>query len=397
MNDDGQPLYFDYAATTPVDPAVVDAMLPFLKESFGNASSRHARGHAAAAAIEEARSHVAEVLSADPREIVFTSGATESNNLAILGVAASPAYSDRRHVITVRTEHRAVLEPMDQLEQQGFDVTRLGVDRAGRVDSAALESALRPDTLLVSVMHVNNETGGVQDIAAIGALCKARGALFHTDATQSFGKLELDVDACSVDLASLSGHKIHGPQGVGALFVRRKPRVRCEARAFGGGHERGVRPGTLNLAGIVGLGKAAALVADPRARSAERTRVATLRNDLERGLAEAVPEVHIHAHDAERAPGISNIAFAGVDADALLDRLPDLAASTAAACTSAARQPSYVLAALGATDPERRGSVRLSCGRFTTPDDVAKAVRRIALATTALRGEGPPPEPGCEL
>lgn len=378
-------IYLDYNATTPLDPRVLEAMEPFLRGSFGNAASRHHRpGREASQAVEQAREQVAAVLGADPREIYWTSGATESNNLALKGVAASPAYSERRHIITVRTEHRAVLDPCRHLEDQGFEVTTLNVDGCGHLDLGRLQDALRDDTLVVSVMHGNNEIGVLHSITEIGRLCRARKILFHTDATQSFGKEPIDVDADCIDLLSLSAHKVYGPKGVGALFVRRRgPRVRCEALIHGGGHERGLRSGTLNVPGIVGLGAAAEL--SRKEQKTEQPRVRGLRDRLQKGLVSAIEEVVVNGAAAPRLAGTLNVSFEGVDGDSLIKRLPDVAVSTASACTSASLQPSYVLGALGLSEELLLGSVRFSLGRFTTEDEIDRALDQTVAAVAAER------------
>jgi len=371
-------IYLDHNATTPLDPRVLEAMLPFFTEQFGNAASRqHASGLAAARAVETARAQVAEVLGADPREIVWTSGATESDNLALCGVARAPAYR-KRHIVTVNTEHRAVLDPCEALERQGYDVTWLGVEADGTLDLSRLAAAVTPETLLVSVMHANNETGVVHPIEEIGALCRARGVLFHTDATQSFGKLPIDVDRMGIDLLSASAHKYYGPKGVGCLYVRRRdPRVRCEPLIYGGGHERGLRSGTLNVPGIVGMGYAATLGPDAG--------LGTLRDRLERGLFAEIDGVTVNGAGATRLPGTTNLSFLGVAAQRLMRRLPNVAVSSSAACTSARAQPSYVLGAMGCDEARVRGSLRFSVGRFTTADEVDAAVKAVSTAVVAVR------------
>lgn len=384
-------IYLDHNATTPLDPRVFAAMEPFFLEEFGNAASRHHEfGRRAAGAVEAAREDVAGALAADPREIYWTSGATEANNLALFGCARSRAYAGRRHIVTVRTEHPAVLDPCRQLQADGFEVTFLPVDDQGRVDLDQLDAAIRADTLLVSAMHANNETGVLHPIREIGARCRAKGVLFHCDAVQSFGKLSLDVHRDHIDLLSLSAHKIYGPKGAGALFVRRKgPRVRCEPQILGGGHEKGMRSGTLNVPGIVGLGCAAALcVAD---RDGEHQRLCDLRDRLEAGLREALPGVRVHGAEAPRLPGTSNVSLGGIDAEALMAAVPSLAVSTASACTSAARQPSYVLGALGLDEAMIRSSLRFSLGRATTAADVDEALRRLTAAASALAAGTSPP------
>ena len=372
-------IYLDHNATTPLDPRVLDAMLPFLTDRFGNAASRHhALGCHAATAVETARGQVASVIGADPREIIWTSGATESDNLALQGVAVAPAYAKKRHVVTVATEHRAVLDTCEHLERLGVDVTYLRVDDDGRLDLDGLAAAITERTLLVSIMHANNETGVLHPIARIGALCRERGVLFHTDATQSFGKEPIDVNAMHIDLLSASAHKIHGPKGVGMLFVRRRgPRVRCEPLVRGGGHERGLRSGTLNVPGIVGMGVAATLPADDHVRP--------LRDRLETGVQSRVDGVEVNGHGVERLANTTNLSFAGVDGGKLMKRMPELAVSSSSACTSAALQPSYVLGAMGCDDARIRGSVRFSLGRFNTADQIETAIETVAGAVLALR------------
>ena len=382
-------IYLDHAATTPLDPRVLEAMLPFLRGAFGNASSPHAEGRRAADAVEEARGRVALSLGADPREVVFTSGATESNNLALRGVAAAEAHARRpRRILTCVTEHHAVLDPLARLEAEGFEVVRLGVDALGRLDLGELDAELARGALMVSIMSANNETGGRHPLAEIGARCREHGALLHTDATQSFGKEALDVDAAGVDLLSLSAHKLHGPKGVGALFLRRKrPRVRVAALQEGGGHEGGRRSGTLNVPGIVGLGEAARLA--DREREADAARVAALRNRFEGALAAAVPGLAVMGDPDDRLPGHSNVAFPGVDGAELLAAIPSVCASTAAACTSASLQRSHVLRALGRTPEEVVGSVRFSLGRTTTEDEVTEAAARVVAELERRGATGP--------
>jgi cysteine desulfurase len=373
-------IYLDHNATTPLDVHVFESMRPYFLQHYGNAASRHHElGRTAAAAVDAARESVAVVIHADPREIYWTSGATESNNIALRGIAASPAYSNRRHIVTVRTEHPSVLDPCRYLEEQGFEVTYLSVDQSGRLDPSQIAACIREDTLVVSVMHANNEIGVLHPIGDIGRICRERGTLFHTDAVQSFGKESIDVEAACIDLLSFSGHKIYGPKGVGGLFVRRRgPRVRCEPLMHGGGHERGLRSGTLNVPGIVGLGAAASrcLEEDP---ALERERLGAMRDRLEQGLVAGAGAL-VNGADAPRLAGTLNISFPGIDAEELIARLPGLAVSTASACTSASRQPSYVLGALGFDDDRVRGSLRLSVGRFTTERDVDTALRLLLAA-----------------
>ncbi len=364
-------IYLDHNATTPLDPRVLDAMLPYFKESFGNAASRHhALGCDAAKAVETARGQVAALIGADPREIVFTSGATEADNLAVKGVPEKG-----RHLVTCVTEHRAVLDPAEWLESKGWKVTWLKVRPDGTLDLEKLAAALTKDTALVSLMHANNETGVLHPIREIGALCRSKNVLFHTDATQSFGKEPIDVNADRVDLLSLSAHKIHGPKGVGALYVRRKePRVRLEALLHGGGHEKGLRSGTLNVPAIVGLGKAAELC---RGESWERVRA--LRDRLQKGVGGT-----LNGHPTQRLANTLNVSFEGVDGEALMKAMPDLAASSASACTSAQLQPSYVLGAMGAGEARIRGAVRFSLGRFTTEAEIDAAVEKVKAARSRL-------------
>lgn len=379
-------IYLDYNATTPVDPRVFEAMKPFFTENFGNAASRHhALGCDAAKAVELAREQVAAVIAADPREIVWTSGATESDNLAIKGVARAPAYASKgNHIVTVVTEHRAVLDPCEHLETKGFRVTYLRVDRDGGLDLDRLAEAITESTLLVSVMHANNETGVLHPIREIGALCRKKGALFHTDATQSYGKEPIDVNAFGIDLLSASAHKLCGPKGVGILYVRRRdPRVRCEALLHGGGHEKGLRSGTLNVPAIVGMGAAAGIAREER--QAEQARFKSLRDRLERGILAGVEGVEVNGHPERRLANTTNLSFGGVDGEALMKRMPEVAVSSSSACTSALLQPSYVLGALGCDDARIRGSVRFSLGRFTTESEIDESVKRVIGAVSELR------------
>ena len=375
-------IYLDHNATTPVDPRVLEAMTPFFTEHFGNPASRHhALGCAAAKRVETAREQVASVIGGDPREIVWTSGATESDNLALQGVAHSPVYR-KTHIVTVATEHRAVLDPCEVLERRGFTLTYLGVDSDGCLDLDRLAKAITDQTLLVSIMHANNEIGVLHPIGDIGALCKARGVLFHTDATQSFGKEPIDVHAMGIDLLSASAHKMHGPKGVGVLYVRRRdPRVRCEALLYGGGHERGLRSGTLNVPGIVGMGVAATLPADDLVR--------TLRDRLETGILSGLDGVEINGHRTQRLANTTNLSFAGVDGAELMKRMPDVAVSSSSACTSALLQPSYVLGALGCHEARARGSVRFSLGRFNTVAEIDTATATVVESVRALRTAAP--------
>ncbi len=365
-------IYLDYNATTPLDPRVLEAMLPWFTEKFGNAASRpHRFGAEARDAVEAARVDAASLIGADPEEILWTSGATESDNIAIKGVAA--AAKDRTHIVTVATEHRAVLDPCERLESGGFKVSVLGVERNGSLSLDKLERAITDRTLLVSIMHANNETGGLHPLEEIGRLCRAKGAYFHTDATQSYGKETIDVNAGNIDLLSASAHKFCGPKGAGLLYVRKRgPRVRCEPLFHGGGQERGIRSGTLNVPGIVGFGAAAALARNERGQ--EQPRIRGLRDRLDSGLRS---DAEINGDPGRRLSNTTNLAFDGVDTDALMKALPDLALSSSAACTSARLQPSYVLGAMGCAEARIKGSVRFSIGRFTTEAEIDEAVRRI--------------------
>jgi cysteine desulfurase len=381
-----KPIYLDYAATTPVDPRVLQAMLPYLGAQFGNPASRsHAYGWAAEEAVELAREHVADLIGADPRELVWTSGATESNNLAIKGAAAF--YKDKgRHLITVKTEHKAVLDTMRELERTGCEVTVLDVEPDGLLSLDRLQAAIRPDTVLVSVMHVNNEIGVVQDIAAIGALCRSRGVLFHVDAAQSTGKEPIDLSTLPVDLMSLSAHKTYGPKGVGALYVRRKPRVRIEALIHGGGHERGMRSGTLPTHQIVGMGEAyriAKLHMDD-----DNRRIRALRDRLLAGL-QSMAETRVNGCMKRRIAHNLNISFKFVEGESLLMGMKGIAVSSGSACTSASLEPSYVLRALGLSDEVAHSSIRFSVGRFTTAEEIDSAIDQVRTTVARLRELSP--------
>ena len=381
-----KPIYLDYAATTPVDPRVVQAMVPYLYEQFGNPASRsHAYGWAAEEAVEIAREHVAALIGADPREIVWTSGATESDNLAIKGVARFHQ-GKGKHLITVQTEHKAVLDTMRELEREGFEVSYLPVQSNGLLDLAVLEAAMRPDTILVSVMAVNNEIGVVQDIDAIGNLCRSKGVLFHVDAAQATGKIPLDMHSQCVDLMSLSAHKSYGPKGIGALYVRRKPRVRIEAQMHGGGHERGMRSGTLPTHQIVGMGEAYRLAKEHMASENERIRA--LRDRLMAKLAD-IPEVIVNGDLTQRIPHNLNMSFTFVEGESLLMGIKGVAVSSGSACTSASLEPSYVLRALGLSDEVAHSSIRFSMGRFTTEQDIDRAAAQVRETVERLRGLSP--------
>jgi cysteine desulfurase len=388
---DSQPVYLDYAATTPVDPAVATAMFACLTEGgdFGNASSAtHVFGRRAAARVETAREQVAALIGAELDEITFTSGGTESNNLAILGMAR--ANSDRgRHVITARTEHKAVLDPCKRLEREGFTVTYLTPDRQGRIDPETIRAALRPDTVLVSIMYVNNEIGVIQDIGVIGALCRDRGVAFHTDAAQAAGKIPVNVRTLPIDFLSFNAHKIYGPKGVGALYTRRASRSLLQPVSFGGGQERGLRPGTLATHQIVGFGAACELAA--ATLNTELVRLTTLRERLWEGLA-GLGGTHLNGSQAPRAPGILNVSFEGVEGESLVTGLRELAVSTGSACNSASAEPSYVLRALGRDTQLAQSSLRFSVGRPTKAADVDFAVDAVRREVTRLRELSPASE-----
>ncbi len=384
-----RPIYLDHHATTPCDPRVVEAMLPWFTERFGNPASRdHTLGNMARSAVEHARVQVADAISASAKEIVWTSGATESNNLAILGVARTRA-AHGGHIVTVATEHKAVLDPVGVLAREGFTTTVLPVDAAGRVSASQVEAALRPDTLLVSVMAANNEIGTLQPIAEIGAVCRARGVLLHTDAAQALGKIPLDVGAMHVDLMSLSAHKAYGPKGVGALYVRRgRPLIRLQPLMHGGGHERGLRPGTLPVPLIVGFGVAATLAAQDVAGDGAN-RLATLRDRLWEGLRARVPGVTLNGAMAHRLPNNLNVSFAGVEAEALMMSMREVACSSGSACTSATLEPSHVLRALGVAPETAHTSLRFGVGRTTTTDEIDAVIDRLAVQVPRLRALNP--------
>jgi cysteine desulfurase len=382
------PIYLDYASTTPVDPAVADRMVEFLTPSghFGNPASRsHMFGWQAEAAVEDARAEVADLIGADPREIVWTSGATEANNLAIKGCAQFNTRKGK-HIITSKIEHKAVLDTCRQLEREGFEITYLDPDKNGLIQPQAVADAMRDDTTVVSIMHVNNELGTLNDIAAIGKLCRENKVFFHVDAAQSAGKTAIDVEAMKVDMMSFSAHKIYGPKGIGALYVRRKPRVRIEAQMHGGGHERGMRSGTLPTHQIVGMGAAFKLGAEMLAE--ESARIAALRKRLWDGVSD-MEEVYLNGSEEQHVPGIINISFAFVEGESLIMALRDLAVSSGSACTSASLEPSYVLRALGLNDEMAHSSIRFSIGRYTTEKDVDDAIAKVRYAVEKLRELSP--------
>ena len=380
------PMYMDYSATTPVDPRVVDKMSPYLRESWGNPASRsHAYGWAAEEAVEEARAQVAALVGADPREIIWTSGATESNNLAIKG--AAHFYQDKgKHLITVKTEHKAVLDTCRELERQGFEVTYLDVEPNGLLDLNKFATAIRPDTILASVMLVNNEIGVVQDIATLAELCREKGVIFHSDAAQATGKVAIDLAQSKVDLMTFTAHKTYGPKGVGALYVRRKPRVRLEAQMHGGGHERGLRSGTLATHQIVGMGEAFRIAREEM--DAEITRITALRDRLLAGL-KNIEETYINGDLTHRVPHNLNISFNYVEGESLIMALKGLAVSSGSACTSASLEPSYVLRALGRSDELAHSSIRFTIGRFTTEADIDYAVQLLNEKIQKLRDLSP--------
>lgn len=380
------PVYFDYSATTPCDQRVVDVMVPWLREHYGNPASRsHAWGWEAEEAVEKARKQVADLINADPREIIWTSGATESDNLALKG--AAQFYKARgKHLITVKTEHKAVLDTMRALEREGFDVTYMDVLPNGLLDLAAFEAALRPDTILASVMLVNNEIGVVQDIEAIGKICKERGIVFHVDAAQATGKVEIDIQKLPVDLMSLASHKTYGPKGIGALYVRRKPRVRLEAQMHGGGHERGLRSGTLATHQIVGMGEAFRIAKEEM--KTELPRMHALLQRLIKGL-EGLEEVYINGDLEHRVPHNLNVSFNFVEGESLIMGLKGVAVSSGSACTSASLEPSYVLRALGRNDELAHSSLRITIGRFTTEEEIDYAIESIRQNVSKLRELSP--------
>jgi cysteine desulfurase len=375
------PIYLDYHATTPLDPRVLRAMEPYLTSQFGNAASNsHAFGWAAAKAVSQARAQIAALIGAEPAEMVFTSGATESDNLAIKGVA--DCYRGRKaHIITTEFEHHAVLDPCARLEHEGFAVTRLPLDHHGRIRLRDLEAALRPETVLVTIMAVNNEIGVIQDMAAIGALTRPRGILFHSDATQAVGKMPVNVAAWQVDLISLSGHKMYGPKGVGGLYVRQGVKLTCQQD--GGGHERGLRSGTLNVPGIVGLGAAAEYAAQEMAE--ESARIGRLRDRLRDRICAGIDGVRINGSQSDRVVHNLHLTFPEVDATTLMMSMPEIAVSSGSACTSSARSASHVLLAIGLSEDEAQRSLRFGLGRFTTESEVDRAAERVIAATRQLR------------
>ncbi len=362
------PIYLDYSATTPVDPRVAEKMIPYLTKIFGNPASRsHSFGWAAEKAVEEAREEVARLVNADSREIVWTSGATESNNLAIKGAAHFYSGTKGKHIITVATEHKAVIDPVRELEREGFEATFLNPEPNGLIDIEKFKAAIRPDTVLASVMFVNNEIGVIQDIEAIGNICRENNIIFHVDAAQATGKVEIDLEKLPVDLMSFSAHKTYGPKGIGALYVRRKPRIRIEAQMHGGGHERGMRSGTLPTHQIVGMGEAFRIAREEMKQ--ENERILRLRNRLLQGLV-SIDEVYVNGDIEKRVPHNLNISFNFVEGESLIMAVKDIAVSSGSACTSASLEPSYVLRALGRSDELAHSSIRFSIGRFTTEEEI---------------------------
>ena len=380
------PIYLDYAATTSMDPRVVQKMIPYLSEHFGNPASRsHAYGWKAEEAVEEARAEVAALVGCNAKEIVWTSGATESNNLAIKGAAHFYAPKGK-HIVTVRTEHKAVLDTVRELERQGFTATYLDPEPSGLVDIEKFEAALRPDTVLASVMLVNNEIGVIQDIAALGALCREKGAVFHVDAAQATGKMDINLDSLPVDLMSFSAHKSYGPKGIGALYVRRKPRIRLEAQMHGGGHERGFRSGTLAVHQIVGMGEAFRLAR--LEMDFENARIRKLRDKLMHGLM-TMEEVYVNGDMDQRVANNLNISFNFVEGESLIMAVSEIAVSSGSACTSASLEPSYVLRALGRSDELAHSSIRFSIGRFTTEQEIDRTVELLKNKIGKLRELSP--------
>ncbi|MBX9870223.1 MAG: IscS subfamily cysteine desulfurase [Burkholderiaceae bacterium] len=380
------PIYMDYSATTPVDPRVADKMIPFLRAHFGNPASRsHMYGWDAEAAVEEARAHVAALVNADQREIIWTSGATESNNLALKG-AAQFYKAKGKHIITVKTEHKAVLDTVRELERQGFEATYLQPQDNGLITIEQLQEAIRPDTILVSVMWVNNEIGVIQPIAEIGELCRSKGIIFHSDAAQATGKVEIDLEKTKVDLVSFSAHKSYGPKGVGALYIRRKPRVRLEAQMHGGGHERGLRSGTLPTHQIAGMGEAFRIAKEEMA--SELSHIRAMRDRLAKGLHE-IEETYVNGDMEHRVPHNLNVSFNYVEGESLIMAIKEIAVSSGSACTSASLEPSYVLRALGRSDELAHSSIRFTIGRFTTEEDIDFTINLLKTKVEKLRELSP--------
>ena len=380
------PIYMDYSSTNPCDPRVVDAMIPWLREHFGNPASRsHAWGWEAEAAVEKAREHIAALIGADPREIVWTSGATESNNMAIKG-AAGFYKTKGKHMITVKTEHKAVLDTMRELERQGFEVTYLDVQDDGLVNLDAFKAAIRPDTILASVMYVNNEIGVIQDMVSLGNICREKGVIFHVDAAQATGRVDFDISKMPIDLMSLTSHKTYGPKGIGALYVRRKPRIRLEAQMHGGGHERGMRSGTLPTHQCVGMGEAYRIA--KAEMHEENKKISVLQQRLVNGL-KGIEQVFINGHETQRVPHNINMSFNYVEGESLIMGIKGLAVSSGSACTSASLEPSYVLRALGRSDELAHSSLRMTIGRWTTEQEIDFAINTIKENVAKLRDMSP--------
>ncbi len=380
------PIYMDYSATNPCDPRVVDAMIPWLREHFGNPASRsHAWGWEAEAVVEKARDHIAALIGADPREIVWTSGATESNNLALKG-AAGFYKTKGKHLITVKTEHKAILDTMRELERQGFEVTYLDVQEDGLVNLDAFKAAIRPDTIVASVMYVNNEIGVIQDVVALGTICREKGVIFHVDAAQATGRVPFDISKMPIDLMSLTSHKTYGPKGIGALYVRRKPRIRIEAQMHGGGHERGMRSGTLPTHQCVGMGEAYRIAKEEM--HDENIRITALHHRMLDGL-KGIEQVFINGHETQRVPHNLNMSFNYVEGESLIMGIKGLAVSSGSACTSASLEPSYVLRALGRSDELAHSSLRMTIGRWTTEEEIDFAISTIKENVAKLRDMSP--------
>ncbi|PHZ13314.1 cysteine desulfurylase [Rhizopus microsporus ATCC 52813] len=387
VKNEGRPIYLDMQATSPMDPRVLDAMLPYMTELYGNPHSRtHKYGWETEEAVEKAREYVAKLINADPKEIIFTSGATESNNISIKGVARFYK-NKKRHIITTQTEHKCILESCRSLQQEGFDVTYLPVQSNGLVDLKKLEEAIRPDTALVSIMTVNNEIGVIQPIEEIGKLCRAKKVFFHTDAAQAAGKVPLDVNSMNIDLMSISGHKLYGPKGVGALYVRRRPRVRLEAVQSGGGQERGIRSGTLPHPLVVGLGEACKIAVEEM--EYDHQRISNLSKRLIDGITSKIEHVYRNGDPVHSYPGCINLSFAYVEGESLIMALKDIALSSGSACTSASLEPSYVLRALGADDEMAHSSIRFGIGRFTTDEEIEFVIKKVNQHVDRLREMSP--------
>ena len=382
------PIYLDNHATTPVDPRVLDAMIPFFKEKFGNAASReHSFGWEAEAAVETARKQIAELINADPKEIIFTSGATESINLALKGTAQA-YYGRKKHIITTQIEHKATLDTCKRLEKAGFNVTYLPVDKYGLVDPDDVRKSITPDTFLVSIMFANNEIGTIEPIAEIGRICSEAGVIFHTDAAQALGKVKIDVKEMNIDLMSVSGHKIYGPKGIGALFIKRKtPRIKITPIIDGGGHEGGLRSGTLNVPGIVGFGKACEIAKNEMDEEARR--IKSLRDKLQNGIMSALEDVYLNGHPEKRLPNNLNLSFFGVESEAIMMGMREIAVSSGSACSSASPEPSHVLKAIGLSKDLIAGAIRFGVGRFNTEEEIDYTIEKVIEVVNNLRQISP--------